>query len=109
MAIFRLGRSPIYNLGMETGVEICSIEHETQKAYLFRKILQFSDSTIDEAYWFPKSQCRLHGGIEEEWASREYSDGSHSIYQTIKPGNDFIDIPDWLWEKRVPAKPMGTK
>jgi hypothetical protein len=109
MAIFRLGRTPIHNLAMESGEEICSIEHETQKAYLFRRTRQFSDSTIDEAYWFPKSQCHLHGGIDEERMGRTYSDGSYSVYQTTKPGKDFIDIPDWLWEKRTPAKPMGTQ
>jgi hypothetical protein len=100
MPIFILGSHPLKNLDMNVGLETCQIEHETDKAYLFRRTKQFPDNTIDEAYWFPKSQCQVT---------------QRPIIRIIKAEpkevgiNTVFHCPDWLWDQRELAKPMGVR
>lgn len=99
MPSFHLGKREFKTLSGSVGQERCLIERETDKAYLFSRERIFSDDFgILENYWFPKSQCKIR--------VRPVMKLIQGLPQKIGDREEFY-IPDWLWEKRTPAKPMG--
>jgi hypothetical protein len=89
MVIFQLREISLAGLDGRGSTIGHAIERQTEKAILLAVVHRSSGGERKTCYWLPKSQVKLDG---------------------LKPFGEIkldafkkIEIPDWLWEKRVPA------
>ena len=89
MPTFKLQKSAYFGLdGQQSCIER-RIEKQTERAVLLAVINQSSAGGRKVCYWLPKSQIKIDGEtpVGEIWIGRAKK----------------IEVPDWLWEKRVPV------
>ena len=96
--ILRIGQeAPLIELTGQKRSIVYLIVHETKKALLIAAVENQCGECIDaKNYWFPKSVIR--------------ADGEKFRCQSVNESEDasVIQIPEWLWAKKEPAKQMGV-
>ncbi len=86
---------PTFILSKEAGPRVNHLVKQTRMAVLLN--LMVDGDQI--GYWFPKSQCTLRKRKEIKLENGRPVETGKIIFE--------VNISDWVWNKREPAKPMG--
>ena len=86
---------PVFVLSKVTGPRVNYLVRDTKKAAL----LAIMDNGEQLQYWFPKSVINLRKRKAIDIVNGKPVELDREILEVV--------IPDWLWEKREVAKPMG--
>jgi hypothetical protein len=87
MPMFKLSKIAIFGLdGKQASIERC-LEMQTEKALLVAVIHRSETGERKVCYWMPKSQVLL--------------DGKKVFGEIDLTAAKKIEIPEWLWDKRV--------
>lgn len=94
----RIGQdAPLMSLTGQRISIVYLIVHETKKAILVAVVKNSCGECLDaQNYWFPKSVIQIDGERPRCLTANESKEAS------------VIQIPEWLWSKKEPAKPMGA-
>jgi hypothetical protein len=86
MPIIKLAKIAAWGLDGDQGAIEHRIERQTEKAILLAKIHYSSTGERKVCYWLPKSQILVDG---------------KKPFGEIKADAQKIEVPGWLWDKRV--------
>lgn len=89
MVIFQLGEKKLVGLDSGEIVVAHQLERQTEKALLLSVVHRSATGERKASYWLPKSQVKL--------------DNCKPFGEIKLDAFKKIEIPDWLWEKRVPV------